>query len=245
MAKFLIYINSAIGNGFKFTSTFIKKYQHLSVFIGIVLLFVSPFLLSLTSFWDKFDFSNTGQIGDTIGGITSPFIGLIGAILVYRSFKEQIKANQIQMKYIENEAQKSILNKNYELSSKLLNDFLDDFEKFKFNKFVSFDRRDEIYGQEAFDVFCAYFNRIRVKDIEQSVADTYIYTFSQFLFICKKLENNTYNHDDKDILDLKIKLIYETKIRSGLKTIINSSFENRPEYYNRILSLSIEVSKYF
>lgn len=47
-----------------------------------------------------FDYTNTGPIGDTIGGITAPFINLFGAILVYVAFKEQRIANlQIEEKH--------------------------------------------------------------------------------------------------------------------------------------------------
>ncbi len=41
-----------------------------------------------------FDFSESGQIGDTIGGITAPFFNLIAAILIFLSFKEQTKTNE-------------------------------------------------------------------------------------------------------------------------------------------------------
>ena len=52
-----------------------------------------PLLLSQESF-TGISFSDTGQIGDTIGGITAPFVGLLGALLVYKSFKAQIEANK-------------------------------------------------------------------------------------------------------------------------------------------------------
>ncbi|WP_255078301.1 hypothetical protein [Lacihabitans sp. CCS-44] len=39
--------------------------------------------------------ANTGVIGDTIGGITAPFINFLGAILVYLALNEQIKANEL------------------------------------------------------------------------------------------------------------------------------------------------------
>lgn len=52
-----------------------------------------PLLLSQESFIG-ISFSDTGQIGDTIGGITAPFVGLLGALLVYKSFKAQIEANK-------------------------------------------------------------------------------------------------------------------------------------------------------
>lgn len=43
-------------------------------------------------------FKESGTAGDTFGGMTSPFINLIGAILVYKAFKEQINANDLIQK---------------------------------------------------------------------------------------------------------------------------------------------------
>ncbi|PAM94686.1 hypothetical protein B4N84_11980 [Flavobacterium sp. IR1] len=43
------------------------------------------------------DFTTTGPIGDTIGGLMSPFIALTGVLLTFLAFYMQIKANQIQI----------------------------------------------------------------------------------------------------------------------------------------------------
>lgn len=59
--------------------------------IGIPLCLLTPLLFTLP--WGLVDFSNTGTIGDTIGGITAPFINILGAILVYLALKSQIQAN--------------------------------------------------------------------------------------------------------------------------------------------------------
>jgi len=42
-------------------------------------------------------FKDTGPIGDTIGGITAPFINLLAAFLVYKSFKAQVESNNRQI----------------------------------------------------------------------------------------------------------------------------------------------------
>ena len=39
------------------------------------------------------DFSNTGQIGDTIGGIMGPFVAIAAAVLTFFAFWVQFKAN--------------------------------------------------------------------------------------------------------------------------------------------------------
>jgi len=70
--------------------------------LGSVLAFTTK------SFWIKFDLTKTGNIGDTIGGITAPVINLIGAILVYISFKVQSNANQIQYRLLQQEIKNMI-----------------------------------------------------------------------------------------------------------------------------------------
>lgn len=65
--------------------------------IVILFSFVSPWIFTSASSSEKFDFTNTGQIGDTIGGIINPFIAIAGVLLTFLAFYMQIKANQIQI----------------------------------------------------------------------------------------------------------------------------------------------------
>ena len=58
--------------------------------IGIPFCLLMPFILTSVGI---IDFTETGQIGDTIGGITAPFVGLLGSILVFLALKSQIDAN--------------------------------------------------------------------------------------------------------------------------------------------------------
>lgn len=48
----------------------------------------------------KLDFRETGQIGDTIGGIMGPFVAIAAAILTFFAFWVQYKANEQQRKDI-------------------------------------------------------------------------------------------------------------------------------------------------
>lgn len=75
---------------------FIKENWKLS--IAILLIFVMLFLLTRETLFDKLDFTKTGNIGDTVGGITAPFVGLISIILLYLTLKEQIRINDNQKK---------------------------------------------------------------------------------------------------------------------------------------------------
>lgn len=70
----------------------IKK-ANLLLFFGIILVATSPYIF--TRHLGIVNFENTGQIGDTIGGITAHIVNLIGAILVYFALKAQIDANTL------------------------------------------------------------------------------------------------------------------------------------------------------
>lgn len=64
--------------------------------IGILLIIVGvPFIYTMPAILERFNYTGTGSIGDTIGGLTAPFINGIGAILVYIAFREQVKANKL------------------------------------------------------------------------------------------------------------------------------------------------------
>ena len=54
---------------------------------------LAPWLFSLPG---TPDFTNTGQIGDTIGGTMSPFVGIAGVIMTFVAFMMQVRANEIQ-----------------------------------------------------------------------------------------------------------------------------------------------------
>jgi len=63
----------------------------------------TPFLLKADDFHARFNFSETGQIGDTVGGITAPFMNLIGAFLVFFALQAQVKANELIQDQIDND----------------------------------------------------------------------------------------------------------------------------------------------
>lgn len=65
--------------------------------IGIVIIMVVFSLFSPIIFTQigVFDFTKTGPIGDTIGGIMNPFIGIASIIVMFLAFYMQYKANKI------------------------------------------------------------------------------------------------------------------------------------------------------
>lgn len=61
--------------------------------IAIILICLLPLLLTQFS---VLDFTNTGEIGDTIGGIMGPFVAIVASFLTFLAFLMQYQANEIQ-----------------------------------------------------------------------------------------------------------------------------------------------------
>lgn len=70
------------------------------LFLLFVLLAVcaAPVLFTQSALfgWEAFDLSDKGTIGDTIGGITSPIVGLLSVFLLWLTLKEQLAFNKKQ-----------------------------------------------------------------------------------------------------------------------------------------------------
>lgn len=87
------------------------------LWIGIPICLLSPIIF--TQYSGIADFTTTGNIGDTIGGITAPFINILGAILVFLALKAQIQANLI----IQDQIDQQEIDKRLENESRQLNQY--------------------------------------------------------------------------------------------------------------------------
>lgn len=90
------------------------------VIIVLVLLFIMtlPALLTLPG---MIDFSYTGEIGDTIGGIMSPFIAIVAAFLTFIAFWVQFEANKNQREDISIERHEAKFYKMLDIYSEITN----------------------------------------------------------------------------------------------------------------------------
>lgn len=92
-----------------------SRLAYLLLIVGLLFVTLAPYLFTRFSWFRGMDFTNSGQIGDTIGGITAPFINLIAVVLIYFSFRQQLLSNEIQIGLINNEKEERIKAKELEL----------------------------------------------------------------------------------------------------------------------------------
>ena len=119
--------------------------------------------------------STRGLTGDFLGGVASPFIGLVSAILVYLSFQQQIRANKIQMEALKQESKRNNIRSTLnilrsEISDLILENPGDDHKTY--------------HGMQAFEKFVELLHRSSSEAVanNENVADT-IYSV---LFIMQK-----------------------------------------------------------
>ncbi|MCF6133449.1 hypothetical protein [Flavobacterium wongokense] len=91
---------------------FLKRNIEWVLIISIIFSFASPILF--TRDWTGIDFTQTGNIGDTIGGLVSPILNLLSIILLYLTLREQTESSRKQ--------------KDFDSITNLLNTIKTDFE---------------------------------------------------------------------------------------------------------------------
>lgn len=79
-------------------STFDRKFKLITLFFVVACLIIMclPYVMVNEEFLKGANFLNSGEIGDTIGGIMGPFIAMIAAFLTFLAFWMQYKANKAQ-----------------------------------------------------------------------------------------------------------------------------------------------------
>ncbi len=193
------------------------NYKTVILILGIILiLFGSLFAFTKPAYWSSFDFSQTGQIGDTIGGITAPIINIIGAILIYISFKAQIKANKIQFLLLSKEIENQKKDRNFQVTLELFQSLKNDYQ----------DLEHEVYkGQGALN---SYVNEIKshwnIKDFQKHMQKP-IYADWEFLIaeydlISYHIESSDFREKEKRRLSALLKNYYFTKLEYANNLII-------------------------
>ncbi len=178
-------------------------------------------------FWGISKNKETGQIGDTIGGIASPIINLAGAILVFYSFNEQLRANRIQIVAMDKQKAESHDLQLYQLIIQELNDIETSFQNFKYKEYT---------GKSAFNILINQFEKYHQnsRNIFPEPEDTN--TLSRIIVKMRFVIKQKGKLKDKqsvyaDIINDKLKNISKNYIPYSLENIkLGSDFSNASHY---------------
>ena len=199
---------------------------------GILLVVASPFFLIQPAALQFF--SGKGDIGNYIGGITGPFVGLIGAVLVYLSFEQQIEANQTQRKALRNEIRQNQIKSEYETLDKHLTEIKDEFYKLKYRrgllaiKLNHPHRSSVLEGADAIEAYSHdiknYGDQIYLDTIEFEYSVRYFFLLiNTFL---EQLSTSIVPEQQKFYLAKKMLYFYESKIKWQMQLLNRHTLES-------------------
>lgn len=122
----------------------------LILWIGAPVLILMPILTTQLDWF--FDFTTTGNIGDTLGGATAPVIGVISALLIYFSFRAQISANRIIQNQINQQRKEDNEKKEFNYQMEIYRNIQNSIENFSYKR-----SKDEYHG---IDAITKYFSQL-------------------------------------------------------------------------------------
>lgn len=193
-------------------------------FVTLAALVIVPLYWSgRPSWWLTYN-SNTGVIGDTIGGIAGPILNFAGLIVVYYSLREQIVANKAQAQQLQHEVERSRNDQEFELTLQLVEKLIDEAkhgaEAFKEIGLKDWETNwDGMLGatttqaDKNADLFDKYMRRVK------NLADS-------FLMIVKRIESVRLSFDQQSVLQRILTMQYEPfllECKSGYETYFNNT----------------------
>ncbi|WP_345954770.1 hypothetical protein [Mucilaginibacter sp. PAMB04168] len=179
--------------------------KNILIFSGLLLIiFASLYGFTRAAFWNSWDFSETGQIGDTIGGITAPIINIIGSILIYISFLSQNKANKLQ-------SQQNAFSFLYTSFNNLKEDYQNvTFTSPQVNKGKVFKSR------RAISIFLQVLPHRAHKEafLNNSFFYEYLFLIGNLLILIDNIEEALLEHNDKKQLFRILLFFYTTRLKA-------------------------------
>jgi len=181
------------------------------VFAGtlILLSIFSPLIFKNDEIFDWMGLGNTtAEIGDAIGGISAPFIGVLTAFLVYKSFEAQIIANKDQLKLIEKSHNDQMNIITQEMSYNFFSNIIDEnLKSFKNLKLTHLDFNKEYKGIESTLAMFGYYEKTIVNGRYHSDYSSIIIPYLEKLtpriesleMIINQLNNSNMSEDFKII----------------------------------------------
>ncbi|WP_299681150.1 hypothetical protein [uncultured Tenacibaculum sp.] len=184
-------------------------------FIGIVLLlFGCTYAFTRPYFLKSFNFSETGQIGDTIGGITAPVINIIGAWLVYLSFKEQMEANKFQYKLLKDQEDALKKDRNFQIALELFNSLKEE------NSFLYKDPENISTLKRLINALKqldndGYEDEQIKKTVKNylSILNKWKYIIIEYEFIKNHIENSNLRNEERLKIDTLVDSFYKTFLK--------------------------------
>jgi hypothetical protein len=211
------------------------KTNNILIFLiaGILFVIFSPFIF--TRPFGVFNFTDTGTIGDTIGGITAPITSLLGSILVYFALKAQIDANKLIQDQIEGQKNEELIRKKNQYLSEQINIVRMDINEFTYTYKESSTSSDSnikqkfnYSGSDAIYEFIKSLPRYGNHDDTEHLKNPKLIELISLMQIINslfdKIENSEISLDDKNFFKSLLDYQFSSKIKPAF--IANEKFKD-------------------
>ncbi|SFE43305.1 hypothetical protein SAMN04488131_10214 [Flavobacterium xueshanense] len=205
------------------------------------LCFLSVFIFNLPVIFKSYDLSNSSSIGDSIGGITAPVIGIISSILLYLALTKQTESNIDQKLKNESDLILSLFNQlDLELNS-LYFKFKNNSVDVKFNGLEALDEFAKRFGiawnmdhfKEKFSSFKAFYPSGQI-----------IYLIDTINLIDERISSSTLSPEMKNLFKQKLISFYDSKLRDSFDKINNRICANQFLEDDWASKIKVVVAKY-
>lgn len=181
----------------------------------IVIIVVVPWLFT-QKYFTLGDYSSTGQIGDTIGGLASPFINGLAAILVFVTFREQVNANK-ELKAQNTNLEKQILDEHTRVDYDRIVSALTTMQRYEFRVGSSL-----VDLQTIISIVENREGALNVQSVDDSNVVKSLQTVRLILGefdLIRRLMDRFPNNPDKSVLANRFRLIYNFQYLDDLSRL--------------------------
>ncbi|MFN8318097.1 MAG: hypothetical protein U0V54_01620 [Saprospiraceae bacterium] len=224
--------------------------ESLLIYALILLIIFGPWLFTQSCFQDIAFGPEAAWVGDTIGGITTPFLNLLAAFLVYKAFRAQIQANEDINKQFNDIKLKELVDHNLNVFTNYLEHFSIEFVHESGNKHLTnrnaiwtcinnIGEKDDFKDRNHSNIVFTFF---ALRDLLRLLSSA----IQNVELECREFDENKNSH-----LHSKIKLTYDIYIQPHISRIDSLTIES-PEnlatyagYFWDLISIIIERKKVF
>ena len=172
--------------------------------------FASILLFTFPAFVPELNLTSTGEIGDTIGGITAPIVGIISSIFLYLALSKQIESNNEQR--LRNESDIIFL---------LINQLHNEIDRF-YSKVTKSGVDMKFTGVEAMNEFANTFATLQFSDFtfkEFFESNQLLMIIKSYKLIEKRIEISDLSIEMKTLFQSKLKTFYDCILKYPLEQI--------------------------
>lgn len=215
----------------------------ITIIISFLLIIFSLFSPLIFTRSGKIDFTNTGEIGNTIDGLMSPFIAIAGVLLTFLAFFIQFRANQQQIDQLKNQESKD---RKLALENIVLTMLSYHRENVKDLEVVY--NKEKITGQRVIEYFCSILDEIK-RSVESKIERNDITRFNEkniaiSAYLYFTFGNRVYNNAQ---IREKYSIYLEDSVVRSFTPIRNedsSSFNGYDSILSRYFRQLYQIAKY-